>query len=316
MPASPGAQIDRATGAEFPDLARSLFGNVKLEFPEPGSSNQLASALLGDCRISQLQASAHTVVGQQVVARSYDPDAIKLIIQTDGTSELHQSGHRVSVEARTALVYDPTRPYVLVNPGPVKLLMLQMPRMMFSQADLASLCEPMAARADQTGLQPILLSLLASAMAEAARLDARARSALGLTLVELVSAALAGRPERHGQLQPLDMLCHRAKLSIDAHLDQPDFSVADLAQRMGCSPRYVYRAFQAEGTSPSEYLWQRRLERARECLRQASDWRSISEIAFSLGFSSSAHFSRAFRLRYDVSPSTYRSLASASTPPL
>uniref|UniRef100_UPI003F21D7B3 helix-turn-helix domain-containing protein n=1 Tax=Rhizobium sp. F40D2 TaxID=3453141 RepID=UPI003F21D7B3 len=35
----------------------------------------------------------------------------------------------------------------------------------------------------------------------------------------------------------------------------------------------------------------------------------ISEIAFALGFSSSAHFSRAFRARYAVSPSQWRKAA-------
>lgn len=80
-----------------------------------------------------------------------------------------------------------------------------------------------------------------------------------------------------------------------------------IARRMGCSVRYVYRAFEVECLTPSDYIWDLRVQKAAEKLRDAGGYAGeISEIAFALGFSSSAHFSRAFRLRYGVSPSQWR----------
>ncbi|MEO8686022.1 MAG: helix-turn-helix transcriptional regulator, partial [Devosia sp.] len=114
------------------------------------------------------------------------------------------------------------------------------------------------------------------------------------------------------QTLSLDLLRERAKAYIEANLERADLSVADIARQMGCTPRYVFKAFQAEQTTPSDYLWQCRLERARDCLMQGEAGRSISDIAFALGFSSSAHFSRAFRQRYDSAPRDYRMGLSAS----
>ena len=52
-------------------------------------------------------------------------------------------------------------------------------------------------------------------------------------------------------------------------------------------------------------MWDRRLERSREAL-MAGNGASISEIAFACGFNSSAHFSRAFKAKYEVSPRELR----------
>ncbi|MEO8683759.1 MAG: AraC family transcriptional regulator, partial [Devosia sp.] len=175
--------LSEASGGDFPALARSLFGNVRLVFPESGAGNKLASAPLGECRISRLQAGAHTVFGERVVARSDDPDSIKLIIQASGRSELHQAGHRVQIPAQNAVVYDPTRPYVLVNSTPVKLLMLQLPRRGFSRGALARLDRPFVTGTGQSGLQHIVMSLMQTTMSELGRLDATVCSVLGTTLV-------------------------------------------------------------------------------------------------------------------------------------
>jgi AraC-like DNA-binding protein len=53
--------------------------------------------------------------------------------------------------------------------------------------------------------------------------------------------------------------------------------------------------------SASEWLWHRRLQRAYDLIARG-DGRSITEIAFAHGFSSSAHFSTMFRRTYGVSP--------------
>lgn len=302
-----------ASGGDFPALARSLFGNVRLDFPDGKAANRLASAPLGECRISRLQANAHTVFGERVVSGSDDPDSIKLIIQTDGRSELHQSGRRVPVFAQTAVLYDPTRPYVLVNPNPVKLLLLQLPRRSFSRKALTSLDRPFVTGAEQSGLRQVVTSLMQTTMSELGRLDATARAVLGATLVDLVSNLLLSSQPR-GETLSLDTLRDRAKSYIQAHLEQPDLNVAAIARHMGCTPRYIFKAFQAEQTTPSDYLWQCRLEKARECLVLGDSRRSISDVAFALGFSSSAHFSRAFRQRYDSAPRDYRRRLSASTP--
>ena len=62
------------------------------------------------------------------------------------------------------------------------------------------------------------------------------------------------------------------------------------------------------GESFSAYLLRRRLERCADLLRDAA-WqgRSITDIAFRNGFNNATHFGHAFRLRYGMTPSEYRS---------
>ena len=47
---------------------------------------------------------------------------------------------------------------------------------------------------------------------------------------------------------------------------RPDLSVAALAARHGCTPRFVQRLFEAEGTTFTEYVLAERLARAHRML--------------------------------------------------
>jgi AraC-like DNA-binding protein len=75
----------------------------------------------------------------------------------------------------------------------------------------------------------------------------------------------------------------------------------------GISVRYLYLLFQAEGTAPAHWILERRLEQASRLLadpRQAG--RTITDIAFSVGFKDASHFTRAFKSRHGLGPREYR----------
>lgn len=314
------AQVfETAKDADFPTLARQLFGNVQLQFGDaPENSCRLSSACLGACRVSELEAGAHIVYGQRVVRASHDPDALKLLIQAEGCSAIEQGGQTVEFGDGAPVLYDPTRPYMLFNRTCVRLLLLQVPRNAFSRAAVQALAVPRLPPKAMAGLWYVLRSTIQASLAEAASLDAVNRASLGDMLVDLVRPIIEAREpfSQAGRSRSLDMLLERAKTYIAAHLEQSDLSLARIAAQMGCSPRYLFRAFEIEGMTPSQFLWDRRLVLARadlaspECAR-----RSISDVAFSLGFSSSAHFSRAFRNRYDISPRDWRRAALGSVRP-
>lgn len=295
-----------ATGRDFPVVAAQLFGNVRLDFAsEEEDGRRLISLQLGDCRLSDLQAGIHSVHGERVARRSDDPDSLKLIFQSRGHSVIEQSGTRSAIGDNAPVLYDPTRPYRLLNVTPVRLLMLQVPRGHFSQALLQRLRAPLSP--GQGGLVPILHALMRSTMAQADDAGVASRARLGSAMIELARGLLEHEPAPTNYRRPLDLLLERIKEFIGYNLSRSDLSVALIAQRMGCSPRYVFRAFEEECLTPADYLWSLRLDKARQHLRMADDKaRSISEIALSLGFSSTAHFSRAFRERFGMTPSECR----------
>ena len=100
----------------------------------------------------------------------------------------------------------------------------------------------------------------------------------------------------------------QAKRYIEAHLREPDLTPCTVASALGISPRYLRMLFCGGTENASRYILRRRLE---ECAKQLSSalWRghTITEIAFSSGFNSAAHFTRVFRDEYGVTPSQFRS---------
>ncbi len=108
----------------------------------------------------------------------------------------------------------------------------------------------------------------------------------------------------------LDIRRRQVKACIDKHFASPDFSIASIAERLHLSQRYIQLAFATEGITPSEYLRRRRIEACAEMLREAARAHcSITEIAFSCGFNSSAHFSNEFRRAYGTTAREYRAAA-------
>jgi AraC-like DNA-binding protein len=100
---------------------------------------------------------------------------------------------------------------------------------------------------------------------------------------------------------------HAIKQDIARHLDRADLSVAAVAARQGCTPRYVQRLFEAEGTTFTDYVLAQRLVRAHRLLsdpRRGGD--KISAIALDAGFGDISYFNRAFRRQYGASPSDVR----------
>ena len=129
-----------------------------------------------------------------------------------------------------------------------------------------------------------------------------AEAVLGLLACGYGRAALRGRTDPAKKLR-----CDQVKELIGAELRDPALSVQAVAERIGVTTRYLQLLFAEEGECASEYI---RRERLRACLldlRHADfDHRSITEIAFSWGFNSAAHFSSAFRKEFGLSPRDYR----------
>ncbi|TXI10890.1 MAG: helix-turn-helix domain-containing protein [Rhizobium sp.] len=309
MAATLHRHVDSASGRAFAGLARNLFGNVRLDFGSADEEkSRMTSAMLGTCRLTRLEADRHVVFGDHVTATSDAPDAIKLIVQTEGSAALMQGGLHAPVSRNALVIYDPSRPYVLKNSTQVRQLLLQLPRYALSHTAVERLTKPFTAHAEQDGMCRILLSLMDSTMHELGHLDEARRASVGQTMIDLVRTMIgADLPSARPVANPLDLLLQRIKDFIDINLARPDLTVTLIARRMGCSVRYIYRAFEAECLTPSDYIWDLRLQRAAARLRDAGGYAGeISEIAFALGFSSSAHFSRAFRHRFGVAPSQWR----------
>src|SRR6202049_1494897 len=102
-------------------------------------------------------------------------------------------------------------------------------------------------------------------------------------------------------------ILHRLCQTIERKLDDPDLTPARVAETEGISERYMQKLFEGSGSSFTHYLRERRLQRtSAELSSPTAAHHSISEIAYHNGFNDSAHFSRAFRHRFGLSPREFR----------
>jgi AraC-like DNA-binding protein len=93
---------------------------------------------------------------------------------------------------------------------------------------------------------------------------------------------------------------------IKKNVEDPKFSVEDLADKLGVSRVQLYRKVKAIiGINISDHINNVKLEKAAELLK--SNEMNISEIAYSLGFSSPNYFSTAFKNKFGISPKEYKS---------
>lgn len=154
---------------------------------------------------------------------------------------------------------------------------------------------------------PILTGLLAT-LAEALETGAEAMlSTLETALAEIMPAALA--PLAGGTAQRA-ALRQRILAAIERQLGEPHLNLARFAAEEGISERAVQKLLEAEGRSFSQYLRHRRLMRAAEALADPALARlSVADIAFRCGFEDPAHFSRAFRQRFSMTPAQHRAQA-------
>jgi transcriptional regulator GlxA family with amidase domain len=100
---------------------------------------------------------------------------------------------------------------------------------------------------------------------------------------------------------------------IDRINDQPEIAwdFAREARRASMSLTHFRRLFRdLAGTSPQQYLIQRRMRRATELLTGTSD--PVNQVARDVGFNNEFYFSRLFKRTYALAPIEYRRESIAS----
>ena len=103
---------------------------------------------------------------------------------------------------------------------------------------------------------------------------------------------------------------------ISANLGESDLSVAEIARRHRITPRYIHKLFENEGLTFSSFVLGQRLSRAQRLLTDPHiAGRSISSVAFDVGFNDLSYFNRAFRRHYAATPTEIRQSAMKADPP-
>ena len=277
---------------------------------------EIFSTDLGALALSRVHAQPHTVRRSPSLIRDEPRDEVLVSLQLSGVGVVMQDDREAVLEVGDFALYDATRPYNLVMPGEFDMLVLQ-----FDRQFLLERCpfpEPLTAvrmRSNGKVTAPVssfLRSLEPFAFGEenavSRQLATSALDLLGVALADHFGDAMAP-----GSSSTKHFL--RACTYINAYADDPDLDPARIASSIGVSLRYLHQLFRDHNTTVTTYLMRRRLARCRDdlvCGQHRA--KTITDIAFSHGFKTPAHFSRCFVEAYGTTPSDARRAAFAVSP--
>jgi DNA-binding response OmpR family regulator len=121
-------------------------------------------------------------------------------------------------------------------------------------------------------------------------------------LKEKYSRSLLVKPEVTAEPSMEEKFLLRVKSVVDAHLDDENFSVEELSKEVGMSRAQLHRKLIAlTGKSASRFVRNYRLEHAYQLLQNKVG--TVSEIAYRVGYSSPAYFTKCFTEDFGISPS-------------
>ena len=96
----------------------------------------------------------------------------------------------------------------------------------------------------------------------------------------------------------------RAREILESKLDG-SIALKELARECGLSASHFARAFRhSTGLSPHQWLLERRIEKAKELLKQGD--MPLSDVALTSGFADQSHFTRVFGSRVGVPPGIWK----------
>lgn len=101
-----------------------------------------------------------------------------------------------------------------------------------------------------------------------------------------------------------EILMEKIMRSINNHLDNPKFSVEELANEVGLSRVHIHRKLkELTNQSASDFIRGIRLKQAAALLSKKK--MGISEVAYAVGYTNLSHFSATFREQYGETPKDY-----------
>ncbi|MFT4680974.1 MAG: signal transduction histidine kinase/DNA-binding response OmpR family regulator [Flavobacteriales bacterium] len=124
-------------------------------------------------------------------------------------------------------------------------------------------------------------------------------------LKDKFSRQLLIRPDRVDEPSMEEKFLLKVREVVQEHLDDEHFSVEELSRKVGMSRAQIHRKLSAlTGKSASRFVRSYRLQHAMQLLESHAG--TVSEIAYKVGFSSPAYFTKCFSEEYGMSPSQVR----------
>lgn len=258
-------------------------------------------------RVARIGGNEHVVERDHSMVRAAPKESIFVSLVLGNQSFFYQDNGCNLLQPAELVIYRTDKPYVFGFSGPMRQFIFDIPQDDFAEHCLRDFKGPLKI-GGETSVQRLLVRALGErtqGFFEAPREDGAGR--FQEETYNLLASIISDHTGEHRASALSASYLLAAKQHIQEHLDDPSLSCEQVAAAAGISSRHLARLFAQEGGAPSRYLQEKRLERARQLLASPQGGRlDIAEIAYRHGFSSQAHFARAFKGRFGMTPSEAR----------
>ena len=232
---------------------------------------------------------------------------LTIVFQVQGHSEFEQLGRRITLCPGEWSISD-TRfsSHIVFAPDGVEQLLLMIPG---EQLHGIEALDSFSARifSSRRGLGKLIYQFLSTTFVQLPHLSRQSESTVAATIRQLLSCSLLEFLGDSPSISVGEALYLRARAYIIQKVRDPALNIAQIANALHCSKRYLHLVFANKGSTIEELIWRLRLDGCRNDLENATlAARSLTEIAFSWGFNSYPHFSRKFRDEFGMPPRSIR----------
>lgn len=289
--------------------------DLRLERPHQRFESSLYAMPVGELDFTWMWSAPHTVVRSPSMIASDRRSDFLLCLVTRGLGEVRQGDRHCVLRDGSLTMLDCDQPFEFRLPDDFEQIVVRVPR----DRLLARLPESALAQATAcaipggTGIGGMLSCLVQQVPGLDPTSVGRSSPVLvGSTLDLLIEALTAGPAvtwttelARRSDLQ-------RARTALMACMHDAEQTMVDVCRDLGMSQRHLQTLFHDAGTTPTAWLQQERIGRARQMLRTTK--LSTEAIAQRCGFRDYSHFHRTFRRHVGLAPGAYRKAAPPSPP--
>ena len=264
---------------------------------------------VGNLQFSEVMSNPQLVErSKSQISKSTEADFL-ISFQIEKRGLVSQNGREALLTPGSFALYDSTQPYTLTFNERFHQLIVQMPKDVLSRHLMNPEQYTAIPISGQTGLGAVLRNFIFS-LAKELRNVQQAPVELSENLVNMIAMAFSSSVmlDQIGDNSIVrDSLKRRILQYIENNLCNSELSNQQVAEAQNISTRYLHKLFQGETETIHSLILNKRLEKSAMLLKDpAYAGHSIERVAYSVGFSSPAHFSRAFKKHFGQSPSECR----------
>ncbi|QOZ06717.1 helix-turn-helix domain-containing protein [Bradyrhizobium sp. CCBAU 51765] len=283
--------------------------------PEPAAAAGFPASVehvrLGDAAINRVSFPEHLVRRSAADIAASDRSCFYLNLKLGGRCRIQQDDREISLSSGQVGIFDSDRQFALLHDrGPqLRVASFWVPAEALRERLPASFDVGAARVSDDPFIGHLIVETARTLSDGALRMTEDEGVRLFRVLIELVAVSLSRR-SRAGAAEAeslADATTLALKRAIHRRLREPGLAVADVAEAVGISERYVHKLLARSGSSFTDYVIDHRLDgAARDLGDPAMADRAIGAIAFDWGFSDLSHFTRRFKQRFGCRPRDWR----------